>query len=526
MNKFTLSDIEVVRIMHCAGNLRVRGGASETIVECNAEPQIRKLEKLAEILIAGNAEIVIAGGVALEILECVGNLDIEDCTAPISLGRIRGNLRTRRNGAIAIRGEVDGNLTLEKTHAIEGEQVSGNLRVDTARSVKFNRVFGNAECTGIEGDVAFEEVRGRLRVTTAGAVKAHRVAGKLEVEGVASLDAAAVGSKVKAVEVAGNVNLGKVGGRLSCDDVGGSISAEMIGGHVGLRAIRGAVALPEIGGAVDLLGPLPGEGAWKIISRGRISVEVSPETSAKFSATARYGRVRLYGVPEERFTRSGRDHVEGTLGAGGLDISLEATDADVILFGDDAHSRAYDGRRSSRDFRFGRRFSAPFENFAEDLREEIPEFVSEIVGAAGRIVSESGKFTGGIAHDVTRGVGEALREVERAIADLDQKVPHDVGDKLSKLGRRISEVVERAVEEARERRRGRANDQSRERDEGGASGSASESSAEAGSEGTRDETLMKILKAVREGSLKPEEADRLIAAWAELRRASGDKHAE
>jgi hypothetical protein len=369
-------------------------------------------------------------------------------------------------------------------------------------------------------------VRGRLRVTTAGPVKANRVAGKLEVEGVASLEAGTVGNKVKAVEVAGNVILGKVGGRLSCDAIGGAISAEMIGGHVGLRAVRGAVALPEVGGAVDLIGPLPTEGSWKIVSRGRISVEISPETSAKFSATARYGRVRLYGVPEERFTRSGRDRVEGTLGAGGLDISVEATDADVILFGDDAHSRAYDGRRSSRDFRFGRRFSAPFENFAQDLRDEIPEFVSEIVGAAGRIVSESGKFTGGVAYDVRRSVSDALREVERAIADLDRKVPHDVGDKLSKLGRRISEMIERTVEEARERRRGRANDQSREehRDEGGASGT-SENSAESSSEGTRDETLMKILKAVREGSLKPEEADRLIAAWAELRRASGEKHA-
>jgi hypothetical protein len=45
-------------------------------------------------------------------------------------------------------------------------------------------------------------------------------------------------------------------------------------------------------------------------------------------------------------------------------------------------------------------------------------------------------------------------------------------------------------------------------------------------EGTRDAAMMKILNAVREGSLKPEEADRLIAAWAELHRGSGDTRAE
>jgi len=63
--------------------------------------------------VASNAEIAIAAGVAIEILDCAGNLDIEDCTAPITLGRIRGNLRTRRIGSIAIRGEIDGNLALE-----------------------------------------------------------------------------------------------------------------------------------------------------------------------------------------------------------------------------------------------------------------------------------------------------------------------------------------------------------------------------------------------------------------------------
>src|SRR6202030_3720969 len=144
---------------------------------------------------------------------------------------------------------------------------------------------------------------------------------------------------------------------------------------------------------------------------------------------ARSGRVRLYGVPDGGFIRSGRDHVAGTIGAGGLDISLEATDADIILFAGDAQSRDYDGRKRSSEFRFGRRFSAPFENFAEDLREDIPEFVGEILGAAGRIVSDSGKFTGTIAHDVTRTVGDALREVERALSDLDDKVPHEVSDK-------------------------------------------------------------------------------------------------
>jgi hypothetical protein len=531
MDNFRLNDIEAIRVMRAGGNLRVRGVATgDTLLQCDAEPQVRRVENRAEILIASNATIEVAPGVAFEILECAGNLDIEDISAPLSLGRVRGNLRARRIGSIAIRGEVAGNFSLDDAHALEGEQVNGNLRVEGARSIKFRNVAGNVDCGTVEAEVSFEEVRGRLRVAVAGPVSAQRVAGKLEVQGVASLKADSVGNKVKAIAVAGDVALGKIGGRLVCDDIAGSVSVAEVAGHVGLRGVSGAVAMPQIGGAVDLLGPLPNAGIWKIVSRGRISVEVSAETSAKFTASARHGRVRLYGIPESSFTRTGRDLVEGTLGAGGLDISLEATGADIILFADDGQARDYDGRRRSGEFRMGRRFAAPFENFAQnfadDLREEIPEFVGEILGAAGRIVSEGGKFTGTIAHDVTRSVGDALREVERTISDLDDKVPHEVSDKLTRLGRKISEAVERAVDEARERRRDRRRDRDEGAEESPASSAASDEASVPGGEGTRDAAMMKILNAVREGSLKPEEADRLIAAWAELHRTSGDAQTE
>jgi hypothetical protein len=108
-----------------------------------------------------------------------------------------------------------------------------------------------------------------------------------------------------------------------------------------------------------------------------------------------------------------------------------------------------------------------------------------------------------------------LREVERTISELDDKVPHEVSDKLSRIGRKISDAVERAVDEARERRRARTHEE--------ASAESTTSSAPSsdeppipGAEGTRDAAMLKILNAVRDGSLKPEEADRLIAAWAEL----------
>ena len=208
MDNIRLNDVEEIRVMRAGGNLRVRGVTSgDTMLQCDSDPQIRRIENRAEVLTAGNATIELASGVALEILECAGNLDIEDISAPLSLGRVRGNLRARRIGSISIRGEIGGNMTLDGAHALEGEQVNGNLRVEGARSIRFRNVAGNTDCGTVEGEVSFEEVRGRLRVSVAGPVSAHRVAGKLEVQSVASLKAENVGSKVKAVEVAGDVVL-------------------------------------------------------------------------------------------------------------------------------------------------------------------------------------------------------------------------------------------------------------------------------------------------------------------------------
>lgn len=527
MDEITLSEVEAIRVMRSQGNLRARGVQSGPIaIRCDVAPQVRKLDGRAEIMIASNAEFDLPPGVSLEVLDCGGNLEVEHYEGPLSLGRVRGNFRGRHLGSIAIRGEVDGEVKIEDARAIDGEQVNGNVRVETARAVRFGRVAGNAELHDIAGEVVCEDVLGHLRVGKSGKVTAARVAGKLQVEQAAALDSLSVGGKAKIIEVAGDVKLGKVAGRLSADDIGGNLACEFAGGHAGLRAVRGAVDLMDVAGAVDLLGPLPFEGVWNVRSRGRISVEIAADASLSVSASARRGRVRAYGVPGDSFIRSG-ERVEATLGAGGLRMNLEASDADIILFGEDEGARDYDCRRRShgREFRFGRRFSAPFEAFADDLREDIPEFVSEIVGAAGRIVSESGKFTGGIAQEVTRSVGDAMREVERAIGELERKVPREVSDKLARAGRKIGDIVERAMEDARERRRGRERSYE---SEGAASAQPAAASGEPETSGAgagdRDETLLKILKAVREGTLRPEEADDLISAWVELRRTTRDKH--
>ena len=58
MDNIRLSDVEAIRIMRVGGNLRVRGITSgNTSLQCDTEPQIRRVENRCEVLIAGNATI-------------------------------------------------------------------------------------------------------------------------------------------------------------------------------------------------------------------------------------------------------------------------------------------------------------------------------------------------------------------------------------------------------------------------------------------------------------------------------------
>src|SRR5208337_332359 len=169
----------------------------------------------------------------------------------------------------------------------------------------------------------------------------------------------------------------------------------------------------------------------------------------------------------------------------------------------------------------------------------------------------------GVTRDVKRGVSEGLREVERAIAEIEESVPGDVGDRLSKLGKEIGGLVTDAVRggsrEARHEMRERVRQAAREmRDKireaardvrnrphhqaasttqsntesttkSDADKPASDSQSAKFSPGatvklSRDDAILEILAAVRDGRLEPDEADDLINAWMEASRGDEVGH--
>jgi DUF4097 and DUF4098 domain-containing protein YvlB len=574
----TLEGVESVRIMRAAGNLKITGSDRPTVeIDTGTAPRVSVNAGVAEVTLRDNATLAVPAGVTVEVEDLAGNLDVSDLATPFVVNRVRGNLHARRTGAISIRDTVSGNVTVKEAGAIEGLKVRGALSVESAGAITFSHVAGGFDCQTVEGEVAIEKIAGSARLVGLRAPFIARViGGHLEIEDAAHAEAGVVGGKVRATNLSGGLQIGKIGGKLAADTVAGEVAVGFVGGNARINRVSGALNLEDVGGAVDLAGPFPADKAWIVRSRGRINVEVNANASIELDAAAGWGRIRTYGLDAAGLQWLGRNHVHGPIGpeptAGArTKIAVETRGADVIVASADARERDFSGRGYRS--RVGGAFSAPFEDLVDDLGGEIPAFVRSVLDAAGQFVAESGGLSSGIVREVTRdvkrSVSEGLREVERAIGEIEESVPGDVGDRLAKLGKEIGDLVAQAVRggsrEARNEMRERVRQAAREmrdkirdaardvrnrsHEQAGnnnttqsATGSTTQSntqsdakqpasdsqSAEFRPGGTvklnRDDAILEILAAVKDGRLEPDEADDLINAWMEVNRADDARH--
>lgn len=563
MSETNLDGIESIQIVRADGHLTISGASQPPVtIDCNVEPQVRRDGGSAEISLRSNATIRVPAGVAIEVADCAGHLEVEDLATPLVLGRVAGNFHARRIGTLTIRSRIAGGARIEGAGAIEGGEVAGNLRVSNARSVSFSKVAGNFEGFDIELVAAIARIGGDAFAERVGVLRADAIGGKLYAECAGEIDVETVGGKARVIDVASAVRIGKVGGKLVILGAVGDVKIQTIGGHASIAGVAGAVELPEVGGALDLRGPFPAGKFWGAQSRGRISVELDAESSLDVTASTGWGRIRVFGLETANLKRADRNRVQGVIGADKPEadrtrMALETRHADIIFARAGAHDRDYcwPGRGAHRGRRFPGAFDELGEILSEEFGEKIPAFVNSVLGAAGQFVASSGAWSGSFvrtaAEDAMRSVREGMAEAERSFSDLGEKLPRDIADSLQEFGRRLSEVIRRAAmegrgktlqgrKETRDRVREAAREmrdsiraavrEARSRSEESGRDPATEATSErpsAGSSQTRPFTpaahqgdIMDILNAVKEGKIPPSEADEMIAALMEVERAT------
>jgi hypothetical protein len=547
----TIEGIESIRVLRAAGNLKVVGAADahQVAIDASVSPEITRNAGVAEVTLRSNATITVPAGVTVEIEDLAGNLEISDLATPLIVKRVRGNIDAHRIGTIAIREPVGGNTSITEANSIDGDQVRGALTVASAHSVTFSEVAGHFECRDVAGEVAIEKISGSARLDSLrGPFIARIVGGHLEIATAGEVEAGVVGGKVRCSNLSGGLRIGKIGGKLALEAVAGDVAIGFVGGHARIGKVGGALSLEEVGGAIDLSGPYPSGKIWGVRSRGRVSVEVDPAASIDLEASARWGRVRIYGIEAAGLKWLGHHRARGPIGpepatGARMKLAIETRGGDVIVANADARERDFSGRgHRARASAFA--FADTFEDFADDLGTEIPDFVRTVMDAAGKFVAESGGLSSEIVREVTRdvkrSVSEGVREVERAISEMEETAPREVGEKLARLGKEIGDLVSRAVRggtrEARDQMRERVRNAAREmrdtireaardvhsrspRTEEPAAKPAAPSAASPGAtvKLNREDAILEILAAVKDGRLEPDEADDLINAWMEVR---------
>ena len=569
----TVDGIESIRIVRAAGNLKITGAESPAAtveIDSGIAPRVTTNAGVAEVTLRDNATIAVPAGVTVEVEDVGGNFDISDLAAPLVVTRVRGNLHARRIGAISMRDTVSGNVTIKQAGAVEGLKVRGALSVESAGAITFSHVAGEFDCSAIDGEVAIEKIAGGARLHDVHAPFIARViGGHLEIEDGVHAEAGVVGGRVRATNLSGALRIGKIGGKLAADNVAGDVEVGFVGGNARISRVGGALNLEDVSGAVELAGPFPLDKTWSASSRGRVNVEVDASASLDLDAASGWGRIRTYGIDAAGLKWIDRNHIHGPIGpdpAAGArtKIALETRGADVIIANADARERDFSGRGYRS--RAGGAFATPFEDLADELGGEIPAFVRSVLDAAGQFVADSGGLSSGIVREVTRdvkrSVSEGLREVERAIADIGERVPDDVGERLSKLGKEIGDVVANAVrggsrearhemrdrvrQAAREMRdkireaardvRNRAHEEGRETTQSDTQSNTQSADEKPAADSqsarfapgatvklNRDDAIREILAAVKDGRLEPDEADDLINAWMEVNRST-DAH--
>ncbi|HVA78972.1 MAG TPA: hypothetical protein VNF27_13805 [Candidatus Binataceae bacterium] len=500
MNESNLEGVESIRIVSAHGNLRVtRADAPPAAVVASVEPRINREGARADITLRSSAELRVPAGVALEIVDCRGNLEIEDVSAPAVLGRVGGNLRTRRTGAVVILDRIGGNAAIESSGAFECEQVGGSLAIDHA----------------------------------SGFVRVRRIGGKLEAEATGAIDIDSVGAKAVVRGAAGSVSIRQVGGRLRLENVAGDAAIGRVGGHGAVSGVSGNLELGGVGGALELRGPFPAGKIWQAKSGGRIEAELDSDASLSIAASAGWGRIRFYGIDEGGLERTGIGRVQGSIGieraaSERTRLLLETRNADIIIARAGAHEGDY--------CRTGRRMPGAFDELGEILSAEfggeIPGFVSSILGAAGRIVARGGKFSGNMMRDAG---GEVSAEVAGAVEEFSRKLSEEIrrasrpGCIRTRAERRemrdsIQDAARRMRDAIREARRAARHPTSEGRPAEPDASAPAASAPRPG--GTRpldpaayQGDIMKILQAVKSGEIEPEEADEMIAALTEAEQA-------
>ncbi|HEX8994458.1 MAG TPA: hypothetical protein VF812_00350 [Ktedonobacterales bacterium] len=283
------------------GEIRVNRAQGDTRIE---DVAVARLSWIAGDLTADHVGDFVAEGIG-------GDAWLANIQRPATLGRIGGDLESRRSRGITITESVGGDVEIERSDFVTFEGPAGG-------DIELRRIQGSARLTSMGGD---------LRVNDIGEVSAGSIGGDLEMVGVA-----------------GRATIDTIGGDVEMTNTFGLVSIGVVGGDLRVERAPGGISVARTGGdaLVDTL--LRPEGKYVINAGGDITLRVRGDVNARFVAQSFGGEIRTR-LPLT-VERGRRRNLVGALGTGSATVTLQS--------GGDITIVAADGQRG--DYRMSDEF--------------------------------------------------------------------------------------------------------------------------------------------------------------------------
>lgn len=339
---FTVSDNARVEIRHCHNRVTVVGwdDAHNIAVDANARQD-------GDTLVVENENKVtlrVPHAAAITLTDCKADVRVDDLTGRVELTNIGGDVALRNLRGQTFARDIDGDLVAQAVAALTGAGTwDGDVALRDVKSIHLEAAGGDLNLSEVAA-ATINQVEGDLVAKNCQALNGGVWAGDVVLRGVAAAEIAEIEGDLSVGDV-GNLKLQTLDGDLSAHNIKTGLTIDDIKGDVSLRDSSGRIAIERIGGdfmaanargaisASDIEGDAVVSFAeiaeLDLRADGDVVLNLPENANAEIELDTPRGDL----VVNAQLLVTARDesHLRGTLGTGGVKVSVESTRGDLIL---------------------------------------------------------------------------------------------------------------------------------------------------------------------------------------------------
>jgi DUF4097 and DUF4098 domain-containing protein YvlB len=418
----------------------------------------------------------------------------------VTLEQCQGNLNATDLASLHLESAIDGHVALrEISHDIALNGVMGHLSVKRANNVKVAQVQGNAGFKHI-GELAIEsDVYGNLMVKDAKTVQVRHLHGNISLKGVGDVTIEEIKGQLAASET-GAVSINLIQGDASLKKIGGIAILNVVEGSLAIRSPGASLMAGDVKGDAYLAGALQAGGEYTIRAKGDVRTDV--EGNVHFIIRHSNNVEVASGIETEQ-TEEGTVHAYLGKREGAATVTIE-TEGHVELNPvprdegteeperEHHHDHDHRGRRH-RHHRGRRRRGGRHRGWRRGGGRH---------GGWGKHHEHEVEIEIELEEEIQRAMEEVRSELEHASRQIRAELGRAFRDADETIGAPVGDIVRNGLRELFSARRPSPP----------APPPAPKAAKASSSPGNTSEEIKMILQMVANGTISPEEAERLIQA--------------